>query len=147
MSSPSPSHTVHALFEALNAHDADRAARHVDPSYRGVDATRSALTVGRDAARDDIRAGLTAFPDAVFTVEQCVADPPYASVYWTMEATHKASFLSLPTTHRPVSVSGTGFFTVEADQIVHAVHLWNLAGLMRSAGLLPGALGGGPPDE
>ena len=108
-----PTRTVRAFFEALNDHDADRAAQHVDPAYHGVDATRSALTVSREEARDEIRAGLTAFPDAVFTVEQCVAEPPYVSVYWTMEATHEASFLNLPTTHRPVSVSGTGLFTVE----------------------------------
>jgi len=140
MSAPTP--TVRALFEALNAHDSDRAARHIDPSYRGVDAMRSALTVGRDDARDDIRAGLTAFPDAVFTIERCVAEPPYVSVYWTMEATHEAMFLNVPATHQSVSVSGTGLFTVENDQIVHAVHLWSLAGLMRSAGLLPDLSGG-----
>ena len=137
-----PTRTVRAFFEALNDHDADRAAQHVDPAYHGVDATRSALTVSREEARDEIRAGLTAFPDAVFTVEQCVAEPPYVSVYWTMEATHEAMFLNVPATHQSVSVSGTGLFTVENDQIVHAVHLWSLAGLMRSAGLLPDLSGG-----
>ena len=147
MSTPSSSRPVRALFEALNAHDADRASYHIDPSYRGVDATRAALTVGRDAARDEIRAGLTAFPDAVFTIERCVSEFPYAYVYWTMEGTHEAPFLSLPTTHRHVSVNGTGLFTVENEHIVHAVHLWNLAGLMRSVGLLPGSLGGGTPVE
>ena len=140
MNAPTP--TIHAFFEALNAHDADRAAQYIDPAYHGVDATRSALTVGRDDARDDIRAGLTAFPDAVFTIERCVAESSYASVYWVMEGTHKASFLNVPTTHQPVSVSGTGLFTVEDGQILHAVHPWNLAGLMRSAGLLPDLLSG-----
>jgi len=142
-----PTRTVRAFFEALNDHDADRAAQYVDPAYHGVDATRSALTVGRDDARDEIRAGLTAFPDAVFTIEQCVTEPPYASVYWTMEGTHKASFLNVPTTHQPVSVSGTGLFTVEDEQIIHAVHLWDLAGLMRSAGMLPGSVGGSALNE
>ena len=51
MSSTAPVLTVHALFDALNDHDVDQAARCVDPSYHGVDATRSALTVGRDDAR------------------------------------------------------------------------------------------------
>jgi steroid delta-isomerase-like uncharacterized protein len=147
MSSTAPILTVHALFDALNDHDVDQAARCVDPSYHGVDATRSALTVGRDDARAEIRAGLTAFPDAGFTIEQCVTQPPVAFVYWTMEATHEASFLNLPTTHQPVSVSGTGLFTVQNRQIVHAVHLWDLAGLMRSVGLLPDVVGGGDPDD
>lgn len=144
---PAPTYTIHALFEALNAHDADLAAQHIDPSYRGVDATRSALTVGRDDARAEIHAGLTAFPDAVFAIEECVAQSPYAFTFWTMEATHEGSFLNLPTTHRPVSVSGTGLFTVRDEQIVRAVHLWDLAGLMRSVGLLPGSLGRSAPDD
>ena len=59
-----------------------------------------------------------------------------------MEGTHEALFLNVPTTHQPVSVSGTGLFTVEDEQITHAVHLWDLAGLMRSAGLLPDLLDG-----
>lgn len=142
MPSTAPTRTVRALFEALNAHDADRAAQHIDPSFHGIDATRSALTVGRDEARAEICAGLSAFPDLVFSIERCVAQSPYAFVYWSMEATHEAPFLNLPTTHRPVFVSGTGLFTVQDEQIVHAVHLWDLAGLMRSVGLLPDLSGG-----
>ena len=134
---------VHLLFEALNAHDAARAARCIHPSYHGLDATRSVLTMGRENALAEIRAGLTAFPDLTFTVEQCVAEPQNAFVYWSMEATHEASFLNLPTTHRSVSVSGTALFTIEDEHIVHAVHLWDLAGLMRTAGLLPGVETGG----
>ena len=113
MNTPAPvtPATVHVLFETLNTHDAIRAVQYVGPAYHGVDATRSALTVGRDDVRDEIRAGLTAFPDAVSTIEQCVTESLYASVSWTMERTHEASFLNVPTTHQPVFVRGTGLFT------------------------------------
>jgi len=140
MSTARPTETVHALFGALNAHDADRAARHIGPSYHGLDATRSALTVGRDEAHAEIRTGLRAFPDAAFTIEQCVTQSPRVFLFWILEGTHESPFLGVPATNRSVTVSGTGLFTVRDQHIVHAVHLWSLAGLMRSAGLLPNLL-------
>jgi steroid delta-isomerase-like uncharacterized protein len=142
-----PLRTVRALFDALNAHDPDRAAQYIDPAYHGIDATRSALTVGRADARAEIRAGLTAFPDAVFDIEETLVGATSVFAYWTLDATHEASFLNLPTTGRSVAVNGTGLFTVKDEQIVHAVHLWDLAGLMRSAGLLPSSLGTGSPES
>lgn len=142
-----PLRTVRALFDALNAHDPDRAAHYIDPAYHGIDATRSALTVGRADARAEIRAGLTAFPDAVFDIEETLVGATSVFAYWTLDATHEASFLNLPTTGRSVAVNGTGLFTVKDEQIVHAVHLWDLAGLMRSAGLLPSSLGGDSPKS
>jgi len=127
---------LHALFDALNAHEVDRAARHLAPSYHGIDATRSVVTVGRDGARAEIQTGIDAFAPT-FSVQQCVADPPYVFVFWHMEAVHEGPFLEIPPTHQPVDVSGTGLFTVRDEQITRGVHLWDLAGLLRPVNLLP----------
>lgn len=132
-----PESVVHRLFDALNAHEVDRAVNQLDRSYRGIDATRSALTVGRDEAKREVRAGLTAFPALTLSVQQCIADPPHVSVFWGMEAVHEGPFLDIPPTHQPVSVSGTGLFTVRDGQIIRGVHLWDLAGFLRAVKLLP----------
>ena len=118
---------VHRLFDALNAEDAPR----------GVDATRSVLTVGREEAEREIRAGLAAFPEPTFSIQQCLVDPPRVSVFWTLDAAHEGAFLDIPPTGQSVHVSGTGLFTVRDGQIVRAVHLWDLAGFLRSIKLLP----------
>lgn len=144
MPDASPTTVVHRLFDALNDHDVDRAADQLDRSYRGVDATRSALTVGRDAAEREIRAGLTAFPSLSLSIEWCVADPPEVSVFWSMDAVHEGTFLEIPPTHQSVTVSGTGFFTVHDDRIVRGVHLWNFAGFLRAVKLLPDLPNGTP---
>jgi len=131
-----PAAVIHTLFDALNAHEADRAARQLAASYHGIDATRSAVTVGRDDARAEIQTGLNAF-DPTFSIQQCVADPPYVSVFWHMEAVHEGPFLQIPPTDQPVSVSGTGLFTVRDGRVTRGVHLWDLAGLLRAVNLLP----------
>lgn len=136
MSTDEPAAVLHALFDALNAHEPDRAARHLAPSYHGIDATRSAVTVGRDAARAEIQTGIDAFAPT-FSLQQCLSDPPHVAVYWRMAAVHEASFLQIPPTHQSVSVSGTGLFTVQDEQITRALHLWDLAGLLRALNLLP----------
>lgn len=137
MPDASPTSVVRRLFDAVNAHDVDRAVDQLDRSYRGVDATRSALTVGRKAAEREMRAGLTAFPSLALSIERCVANPPVVSVFWSMDAVHEGPFLDIPPTHHSVAVSGTGFFTVRDDRIVRGVHLWDLAGFLRAVKLLP----------
>lgn len=137
MPDASPTAVVRRLFDALNDHDLDRAASQLDRSYRGVDATRSALTVGREAAEREMQAGLTAFPTLTLSVERCVADPPEVSVFWCMDAVHEGAFLDIPPTHKSVAVSGMGLFTIRDGRIVRGVHLWDLAGFLRAVELLP----------
>lgn len=128
---------VRTLFRALNARDAAAAAAELAPTYRGVDATRSTVTVGVDDAQAEIEAGLNAFGDATFTIHQHVVQSPRVSIFWSVEAVHEGPFLQIPATQRPVSVSGTSLFTVRDGQITRGVHLWDLAGLLRELGLLP----------
>lgn len=137
MTNLSPTSAVRRLFDALSAHDVDLAAGMLDRSYRGVDATRSALTVGRDAAKREMRAGLAAFPALTLSIESCVADPPEVFVFWSMDAVHEGAFLGIPPTHQSVTVNGTGLFTVRDGKILRGVHLWDLAGFLRSVKLLP----------
>ena len=137
MSNDSPTFVVHRLFDAINAQDIPRAVDQLHADYRGVDATRSVVTTSRDEAEREIRAGLTAFPDLTLSVEQCVADSPRVSVFWGLDATHGGSFLDIPPTGQSVHVSGTGLFTVRDGRIVRAVHLWDLAGFLRTIRLLP----------
>jgi len=136
MPTDDPASVLHTLFDALNAHEADRAAAQLSPSYRGLDTTRSATTTGREAARAEIQTGLDAFAPT-FSVQKCVSDPPRVAVFWCMEAVHEGPFLDIPPTHRSVEISGTGLFTVRDGKITRGVHLWDLAGLLRAMGLLP----------
>lgn len=124
------------LFDALNAHAPDRAAGQLAPSYHGIDATRSAVTVGREEAHTEIETGLAAF-SPTFSVHNCLSDLPQVSLLWSMEAVHEGPFLQIPPTHQSVSVTGTGLFTIRNGEIARGIHLWDLAGLLRAVNLLP----------
>jgi len=137
MSNDSPTLVVRRLFDAINAQDVPRAVDRLHADYRGVDATRSVVTTSRDEAEREIRAGLEAFPDPTFSLQDCITDPPRVSVFWSLDATHGGSFLDIPPTGQSVHVSGTGLFTVRDGRIVRAVHLWDLAGFLRAIRLLP----------
>lgn len=137
MPSQAPSSVIRRLYDALNAQNVSRAVDQLDASYRGVDATRSVVTVGQDEAEREIRAGLTAFPDPTFSIQRRLVEPPRVSVLWTLDAVHEGAFLDIPPTQQSVHVGGTGFFTVREGRIVQAVHLWDLAGFLRAIQLLP----------
>lgn len=137
MPSRTPSETIWTFFDALNTRDLETAIDLIDPSYRGRDVTRSSLTVGRETARKEIRAGMKAFSDLTFSIHHSVVHSPHVAVRWRMEGVHDGSFLQIPATHRTVSVTGMTFFRVHDGQIVRAVHLWDLSGFLRRCGLLP----------
>jgi hypothetical protein len=128
---------VDRLFDALNAQKPTRAAQQLDSSYRGVDATRSAVTVGRSAAHAEIQTGLEAFPAPTFTLHQRLTTPSHETVLWQMEAEHEGSFLQIPATNRSVTVRGMSMLSVRDDAITRGIHLWDLAGLLRAVNLLP----------
>lgn len=146
MSAASPPSVVRTLFEALNCGNVDRAVQQLAPSYEGIDRTRSTRIRGRDAARDQIRKGLTAFNPS-FSLQHSVSDPPRITVYWKMEAVHRAPFLEIPPTDERVTVVGRALLTVREGEITRAQHRWDLAGLLREMHLLPDLPGGASGAE
>jgi hypothetical protein len=45
--------------------------------------------------------------------------------------------MNIPATGRPVTVRGVSVCHVEGGRIVRAMHIWDVAGLLRAIGLLP----------
>jgi hypothetical protein len=51
--------------------------------------------------------------------------------------THEGKVMNIPPSERPIELWGTSFFTVNNGQITYSLHIWDVAGLLRSIGLLP----------
>ena len=49
-----------------------------------------------------------AFPDAVVTIEDMVAEDDRVAARWTMRGTHTGEFNGIPATGRPVTMAGFG---------------------------------------
>lgn len=137
----------HLLFDALNDHDAGRAADVLASDYSGRDVTRAAGTDGQAAARREMRAGLDAFPGLSFALDDHHVDAPNVIVWWEMQAVHEGAFLNIPATHQSVVVTGVSTFTIRDGTITHGKHLWDLAGLLRSLKLLPDLPGAAPETD
>lgn len=94
--------------------------------------------------RDGYEAFLTtqfeAFPDLSFDVEETVVDPDgeRVAVRWTAHGTHDGVFGDIPATGETVTMTGMSFLHFEDDEIVEAHVDYDLLGLLRGIGAVPG---------
>jgi predicted ester cyclase len=80
---------------------------------------------------------LGAFPDLHLTQEAMVVQGDRVALFWTACGTHRGKIMNIPPTGRRVQVRGASLFTLEGGMIKHALIIWDVAGLLRSIGLLP----------
>jgi steroid delta-isomerase-like uncharacterized protein len=71
-------------------------------------------------------------------VRDVVINGERAAVTWILRGTHHGELMNIPATGRRVEVSGTTLLTVEDGRIQAAQRLWDVAGLLRILGVLPG---------
>ncbi|MBI1876929.1 MAG: ester cyclase, partial [Chloroflexi bacterium] len=105
--------------------------------YEGVDVAYATPRQGRDNIRQTMSLYLQAFPDLSFTIEELVVQDNHAALAWIGRGTHQGKIMNIPPTGREVMVRGTTFFTIHNCQITHGLHVWDVAGVLRSIGLLP----------
>ncbi|MBI4788265.1 MAG: ester cyclase [Chloroflexi bacterium] len=128
---------VSNLIQAYNAHDLDRAARHYTADYEGIDVASAAPHRGPEGIRQSLAQYFQAFPDLEFTEEQTIVDTSHIVQVWTASGTHRGTLMNIPPTGRKIKVHGVSVLTLEGDKIRHGYYVWDVAGLLRSIGLLP----------
>jgi steroid delta-isomerase-like uncharacterized protein len=128
---------VDELMAALNAHDVDRAAAFYAPDYEELDVAQVAVPVGPAGIRRTLTHYLRAFPDLQLTLDDLIVDGHRAVLVWTLRGTHHGTFMRIPPSGREVAVRGTSVLTIEDGKIRRGLRIWDLAGLLRTLGLLP----------
>jgi steroid delta-isomerase-like uncharacterized protein len=128
---------VRALLEAWNAHDIERIKTFYAPGYEGVDVGQAEPQRGPQSVPRNVERYLRAFPDLRFVEEDIVAKGGRAVLVWKAYGTHRGRLMNIPPTGRNVAVRGTSVLTVEDGKIVRGLYVWDVAGLLRSIGLLP----------
>lgn len=126
-----------AVIMAWNSHDIDRAAAFYVQDYVGVDVSQTAPQQGVDGLRRAMTRYLQAFPDLHFTLEATIAQNDRLALVWTARGTHRDTLMGIPATGKTIEVRGVSVLTVETARIRHALHVWDVAGLLRNIGLLP----------
>lgn len=128
---------VREVVEALNSHDVERLVSLTAHDYEGVDVNRTLPQHGRGEARAAFMQYLAAFPDFKLVEHEIVVEASKAVVMWRGRGTHKGAIMHIPATGRTVEVMGTSTFYFEEGKIKRAVHVWDVASMLREIGLLP----------
>ncbi len=128
---------VQAIVEALNGHDIDRLVSLTADDYEGVDVNRNIPQYGQGEARMAFEQYLAAFPDLTFVEYEVLVEANRAVLMWEGRGTHLGAIMHIPPTGRTVEVLGTSTFYCEGGKIKKAVHVWDVASMLREIGLLP----------
>ena len=125
------------LVEAWNEHDANKVAALYAPDYEEEDIAAADRHRSPIAARATFVLYLRAFPDLRLEAEDVVIQGDCAVLSWILTGTHRGSLMNIPATGRPVRVRGVSIMTFDAGRIKRTCRVWDLAGMLRTFGLLP----------
>jgi steroid delta-isomerase-like uncharacterized protein len=128
---------VTELVEAWNAHDPERVAAFYAPDYEGMDVSEASPQRGPQAARQTVGRYLRAFPDLEITPEETIIQGERVAVVSRVKGTHQGELMNIPPTGRQAAIRGVSIFTVRDGKIARAQYIWDVAGFLRSIGLLP----------
>ena len=81
---------------------------------------------GRKGVKERLEMLFAAFPDAVYELQDIVADENKAAARWRMSGTHKGNFMNIPPSNKFISFKGIDIYEVKNDLIVSH---WNEADL------------------
>lgn len=125
------------LLEAVNAHDLERVACFYSPEYEGIDVAERAPHHGPQGIRENLQRYFEAFPDLHISADELLVQGDRAALAWTGRATHLGRLLNIPPTGRQVTLRGVAILTVQDNQVRRLLQVWDVAGLLRTIGLLP----------
>jgi steroid delta-isomerase-like uncharacterized protein len=128
---------VQELLDGWNQHDSLKVAALYAPDYEEEDIAAADKHRSPIAARATMILYLRAFPDLRLAAEDIVIDGNCVAMSWILTGTHRGSLMNIPPTGRAVSVRGVSMMTVADGKIKRTCRVWDLAGLLRTFGLLP----------
>ena len=92
---------------------------------------------GLEGLKDVLRGMRTAFPDLVFAIQEQVTEGEKVVSRFEWTGTHKAPFLGVPATGRPVRVWGIVIDRFQEGRIKDTRIIMDIFGLMMQLGVLP----------
>lgn len=125
------------IISAWNAHDPDQATQYYTADYLGLDVSQAEPQRGLDGLRRAMANYFHAFPDIRFTQDTLIIQGNVMALAWTARGTHRGRLMNIPATGRPVEIQGVSLLTVANGQVKEASYIWDVAGMLRSIGLLP----------
>ena len=133
----SPQDIVAKLIAAWNDHDARKVAALYAEDYEGADIGRKAPEHGRRAIIRAVLYDLMGFPDLRLDLLDTITEANRIVFVWRLNGTHQGRVMNIPPTGRKMNLLGTSILTITNGKISHCLRVWDMAGMLRSIGLLP----------
>ena len=126
------------IFDMFNTHDSHAAAAYFDEEAELRDVAVARPAIGPQQIAAVYARQIAAIPDSVVRVDRMVAEGDMVVVEWTLSGTHRGRLMGIPATGKPVSFKGVSMLRYRKNMVVADTRVWDLAGLLRQIGLLPG---------
>jgi steroid delta-isomerase-like uncharacterized protein len=134
---PTPEAVVRQMLAAWNSHDARKLAALYAEDFVGHDVGRKNPERGRRSIIRAMLYDIAGFPDLRLELVDAVTQADKIAFMWRVQGTHLGRVMNIPPTGRRVNLLGTTFLKIVDGQIVESTRIWDVAGMLRSIGLLP----------
>jgi steroid delta-isomerase-like uncharacterized protein len=135
MSTPENVKVVRQMFDAWNAHDADRLVKLLDEKYMSESDTVPSPINGRDGARQFMLVYIKAFPDLHIDVTQSLAEGDFVVTRWTAKGTQRGELMGIPPTNRRAITNGCSVNQIRAGKVIHEWLYWDTGHLLKQLGV------------
>lgn len=125
------------LIDAWNDHDVVQVATFYAPTCEAIDVAYSRPLIGQQGGSQLLQRYMAAFPDLYISRDILIEQEAQVALFWTFHGTHQGSFMNIPPTGRRIAVRGASLFEIAEGQVMRVNHVWDIAGLLRTIGLLP----------
>ena len=129
--------TLKTLVDGWNANNVEAVVALYAHDFVEEDVALSKPSRGAESVRMFMRLYRRAFPDLVITADDLVIQDDCAAFSWILEGTHRGTIMNIPPTGRQVRLRGISMIHFENGYVIRAVRVWDLAGMLRTFGLLP----------
>jgi len=94
-------------------------------------------TPGLEGLKEFVVSVRTGFPDAVFTVEDQVAEGDKVATRFAVRGTHQGEFAGIPATGKPVTFTALNIHRVVDGKIQEGWFKWDTLDFMQQLGVIP----------
>lgn len=132
---------VQRLYDAMNTQDMgviDEVVAEDWVCHRSMGSAPTGTTLrGREVFKQAVLANAQAFPDAVITIDDILADGNKVAFRLSMKGTFTGSFRGIQPTNQPVSFWGINIYHIVDGQLVESWERIDTLGLMQQLGVIP----------
>lgn len=93
--------------------------------------------MNREEAIQNNVTDVSAFPDVNYSIDDILAEGDKTVIRFTMQATHKGTFMGIPATGKQIVVKGVEINKIKGGKIVETWDFLDSLGMMQQLGVIP----------